>query len=162
MPRKIEDLSGRKFGLWKVVKLAYTYTPGNPKWHCICECGTKRLVSGNQLRFGKTTNCDCVPKKYKVKHGHNRDSGESPEYSVWRGMIQRCTNPKATHYDDYGGRGITVCKRWRTFENFLEDMGERPEGMSLDRIRNSRGYCKSNCRWATPSQQRLNQRRIRS
>jgi hypothetical protein len=158
---KLEDLSGRKVGRWTVIKLAKTYKPGRPLWHCVCSCGTKRLIGGNQLRSEGTKSCGCAPKKYHVKHGHNRDTGESPEYSVWRGMIQRCTNPNAHGYENYGGAGVTVCKRWLKFENFLADMGRRPKGKSLDRLKNSRGYTKSNCRWATPREQRLNQERMR-
>jgi len=83
----------------------------------------------------------------------------SPTYVAWLSMKQRCYNPKRTGYENYGGRGIRVCKRWRhSFKNFLEDMGERPEGTTLDREDNEGNYKKSNCRWATPSEQRKNQR----
>ena len=79
-----------------------------------------------------------------------------PLYRAWAGMVNRCTNPNNSHYHLYGGRGIKVCDRWRTFKNFLDDMGERPEGMSLDRIDPLGDYENSNCRWATPLEQRLN------
>lgn len=73
-------------------------------------------------------------------------------------MLQRCNHPSQQSYKYYGGRGITVCERWRTFENFLTDVGERPDGRTLDRIDNERGYEPGNCRWATAREQRLNQR----
>lgn len=79
-------------------------------------------------------------------------------YKSWHGMIQRCTNPNNKRWDDYGGRGITVCKRWRSFENFLADMGERPKKRSLDRKDNDGNYTPRNCRWATDAQQRANKR----
>lgn len=158
MPRSIEDLTGKKVGRWKVVKLAKTYIPGRPLWHCVCSCGTKRLIGGNILRSEGTKSCGCAPKKYKVKHGHNRDTGESREYSVWRGMLQRCENPKASGYKHYGGRGIVVSKRWHIFENFLADMGTRPKNTTLDRKNVNGNYSKRNCRWATPAEQAANKR----
>ncbi len=90
------------------------------------------------------------------KHGHTNGGKFSPEYQTWSSMIQRCNNPKRLHYDRYGGRGIAVCERWLKFDNFLEDMGERPLGKSLDRINNDGNYEPSNCRWATKSEQQIN------
>ncbi len=92
------------------------------------------------------------------KHGHAPKNKFSPEYQSWNCMIQRCTNPKRTYYHYYGGRGITVCDRWKVFTNFLEDMGARPVGTSLDRIDPNKGYYKENCRWATPTEQASNRR----
>jgi len=88
-------------------------------------------------------------------HGHS-GNGKSITYTSWRSMIQRCNNSKHADYYKYGGRGIKVCERWEKFENFLEDMGERPEGLTIDRIDNSRDYILENCRWATRSQQQKN------
>jgi hypothetical protein len=95
-------------------------------------------------------------------HGHGRKRGEGRQgtstYYIWGAMIQRCTNPRNRDYPSYGARGITVCDRWHKFENFLADMGERPDGLSLDRIDNDGNYEPGNCHWATPVQQANNRR----
>lgn len=91
-------------------------------------------------------------------HGHTTHTSSSPTYKSWHTMMQRCNNPNNTQYKDYGGRGITVCERWFVFKNFLADMGVRPEGMTLDRKNNSKGYTPRNCKWSTRSEQQRNRR----
>lgn len=91
-------------------------------------------------------------------HGHTTHTGSSPTYKSWHMMKQRCTNPKNTQYHDYGGRGISMCPSWVSFDQFLHDMGERPQGTTLDRKDNSLGYNPDNCRWATKSEQQRNRR----
>lgn len=97
-----------------------------------------------------------------MRHGHassvNGKRTLSPTYQSWQHMVHRCTNPSNSAFHCYGGRGIGVCDRWRTFENFLADMGERPPGLTLDRIDNSKGYEPGNCRWATKRAQSFNRR----
>lgn len=97
----------------------------------------------------------------KIKHGHSREGHRSLTYNSWRCMRARCNCESANHYEIYGGRGITVCERWKKFENFLEDMGERPDKQhTLDRVKVNENYCKENCKWATKSEQRINQRKV--
>jgi len=97
-----------------------------------------------------------------TKHGHNPWNGKpSPTYVSWRDMKRRCLNSNCPDYKNYGGRGIEVCKRWMDFENFLADMGIRPEGKTLDRIDNDGNYEPGNCRWATPKEQRQNRRKAK-
>jgi len=93
-----------------------------------------------------------------ISHGHSRRGKRSITYRAWAYMWQRCTNPKDQDFNRYGGRGIKVCSRWCKFENFLIDMGEKPVGLTLDRINNNRGYCKQNCRWTTAKVQANNRR----
>ncbi len=128
-----------------------------------CKCGTEFIVPNNKLTNGHTRSCGClmveVCVKRSTKHGHAGRLTFTRTYKIWAGMIKRCTNPKFKRFPDYGGRGVTVCERWRKFENFLADMGECPPGLSIDRYPNNDGnYEPSNCRWATRTQQSRNSR----
>jgi hypothetical protein len=159
MSREIEMI-GRKFGKLTVISSApkvVTTRSYKYMWNCICSCGCKTIAEGYNLRSHHTTSCGCGKDgSSKVTHGHKRQNNISPTYSTWRNMWNRCTNPNVDNYMYYGGRGITICERWKDFKNFLEDMGERPEGMFIDRKDNDGDYSPDNCKWSTMKEQNNN------
>lgn len=158
------DLIGQKFGILTVLKRTDGNQRGYCRWLCKCICGKEKIISSGDLKSGNTKSCGCLRKKQTCErfttHGHLKNGLVSKTYHSWLSMIQRCTNPHKKDYKYYGGRGIIVCKRWMKFENFLVDMDEPPtKSHSIDRIDNDGNYCKSNCRWATRTEQQRNTRR---
>lgn len=161
MPRKpTEDLTGKKFGRWTVLgpgKSESKYSK-HERWECKCECGAIKHVLMNNLIYGRTHGCRCI----NTTHKHAARGVRSPEYNSWSGMKQRCYYKGHIFYKHYGGRGITVCDRWlgeHGFENFLNDMGNKPTPKhSLERIENNGNYEPGNCKWATVPEQRSNKR----
>lgn len=132
---------------------------GRKVW-CRCDCGTEKVLKLGNLISKSTVSCGCYAKVKNLKHGLARRGKIHPDYGIWTHMVGRCCNETDTDYASYGGRGITICPRWReSFANFLEDMGPRPRGKELDRINNNGNYEPGNCRWATRSQQNRNTRR---
>lgn len=150
-----DPVIGQRFG-----KLTITGAPVSRNgryWPCSCDCGGSAMVNISDLnkRAARNGGCELC---YRVTHGHGRST--NPTYSKYQAMKQRCANPKHKDWGNYGGRGITVCERWaNSFEAFLEDMGESPEGMSIDRRNVDGNYEPGNCKWSTKLEQANNTRR---
>lgn len=160
------DITGQTFN--RLTAIEYI---DKSRWLFQCSCGVKKSINSTAVRQGKIKSCGCynvelclkdkIPSliKSNTKHNHSSASGKSSTYMSWGSMKQRCLNKKHKRYYDWGGRGIKICDRWlNSFKNFLEDMGERPKGMTLDRINNNGNYEPSNCRWSTSKQQASNKR----
>lgn len=149
--------SGTVFSDLTVVAEADERVDGYVTYTCKCVCGNVATIKSSDLFRGHSKSCGC----WKSRHvSPNRTHGMqgSKIYLIWNAMKNRCGNPAVKAYPYYGGRGITVSESWQKFENFYTDMGDRPEGMSLDRIDNSKGYSKENCKWSTKEEQANNKR----
>ena len=148
----LKNIAGQTFGRLTVLRRG----PGNgarkrASWVCRCECGKERTVVGTELRTGHTRSCGCV----RITHGKSKTKA----YMAWICMNHRCNDPNDISWPNYGGRGISVCERWKSFENFLEDVGDPPSpDHSLDRINNDGNYEPSNVKWSTQLEQSRNQR----
>jgi len=156
------DLTGQRFGRLVVVGRADPPVGkwGSAIWHCRCDCGRETDVSGHSLRQGHTGSCGCLQKERVVAAHITHGKSGSRLYATWRAMLQRCEKQYDKSYDDYGGRGITVCEEWHDFANFMQ-WAERTgyhEGLSIDRIDVNEGYNPVNCRWATMHEQSRNKR----
>jgi len=166
------NLKNQRFGQLTALKLIRAKRPSGDsyvKWLCRCDCGKIVIVDSASLcrRKRATFSCGCfmreTSKVSRLKNGHghtaNRFSNRrSPTYSSWRAMMNRCLNKNQNTWENYGGRGIRVCKRWLSFKNFLTDMGERPIGMTLDRINRNKNYAPLNCKWSNRTEQNSNRR----
>jgi hypothetical protein len=152
------DMIGNKFGRLIVLSESPTHQAKKVMWNCKCECGTLTTVDGTALRSGNTRSCGCHRSDMAALKARTHGASRSPTYRIWESMKKRCFDKSNKDYPSYGGRGISVCALWLNFENFIKDMGERPEGYSIDRIDNSKGYEPGNCRWATSLQQNRNRR----
>lgn len=168
-PSNFQDLSGQKFG-WLTVHGQNGRTERSQVvWKCQCVCGAITDVITARLRNGASKSCGCrMPEMVshaKMQHGQSRSRLGAPQtgaYSSWASMHHRCKSDVPKTRRVYKDRGITICERWYSFDNFYADMGARPAGKTIDRKDNDLGYFKDNCRWATPLEQRLNQRHMKA
>lgn len=166
----LHDLTGHRFGLLIVTSRAPNSPRGGVRWDCQCDCGGTNTVAAGDLRNGKIRSCGCLNTKrgrtlrgaverspiYQVRSAITERNRR--EYNSWASMRSRCGNSNDVKFHLYGGRGITVCDRWISFEAFLADMGPRPSGTSLDRIDPNGHYCPGNCQWGKTTDQQKNRR----
>ena len=162
---KPKDILGRRFGRLLVEKHVGSDKHGQAVWECLCDCGTRSAKKSCRLISGQTRSCGCLHREVVAArvttHGFSvKGSATKGLYRIWKCMIYRCHNEADPAYDNYGGRGIAVCERWReSFESFVADMGPRPSPKhTMDRIDNDGPYEPGNCRWGTKKEQCRNKR----
>lgn len=144
---------------WTVISVPIFRKNNRPASLCRCECGTERIMVVPAIRAGQSKSCGCFNREQSSKKHKTHGLTLTPIYTVWKNMLHRCEKPAARDYYLYGARGITVCERWHTFQNFFDDMGAVPfASAQLDRIDCNGNYEHHNCRWVTPSENQRNRR----
>jgi hypothetical protein len=168
MPTPIKDLTGNRYGRLTALSFAGIVPYGRKghsgaAWRCRCDCGTEIITPRKSLSEGNTKSCGCYHRDLvtalNTTHGQAGKHTKTGAWMTWQGIKSRCSNPKLKSYKSYGGKGVTVCDRWKnSFENFLADMGERPEGYSIERLDPFGNYEPDNCTWIPLADQWKNKR----
>lgn len=153
----VKDLMGQRFGILTVIQRLANMKDGTALWLCRCDCGEIRHIPGTGLRAGRNQSCGCGSPRFTSERVRTHGMSGTPTYRVWAGMMGRCSDAaKGKTRRLYWDKGIRVCERWHSFENFLADMGERPDGMTIERNDGYEGYAPWNCVWATSKVQGRN------
>lgn len=159
--KKSKDITGHRNGM--LVAVSFAYKKNNRQyWKFKCDCGNYKIIERQNATNGNTKSCGCSTVKFRTQSKRFHGKSKSLIYKTWNGIMQRCTNKNHVAYKYYGGCGIRVCDRWKSFENFYADMGDKPDGMdSIDRINTNGDYEPSNCEWSTNIKQGRNTKRNR-